>query len=164
LAIVEEADLCPDLDRLMRAVKPTIDGGGRMVLLSRADKSKPQSGFKRLYTSAKSGLTGWVPVFLPWSARPDRTRAWYEAQRADILHRTGSLDDPSEQYPGTDAEALAPRTLDKRTAPAWLHQCFRERVPLPLRELPADSPSVPALEVYSVPLPGRSFVVGVDPA
>src|SRR5262249_30129623 len=25
LAIVDEADLCPDLDRLMRAVKPTID-------------------------------------------------------------------------------------------------------------------------------------------
>src|SRR5215468_12275048 len=27
LAVVDEADLCPDLDRLMRAVKPTIDGG-----------------------------------------------------------------------------------------------------------------------------------------
>ena len=37
LAVVDEADLVPDLDRLMRAVKPTIDGGGRMVLLSRAD-------------------------------------------------------------------------------------------------------------------------------
>src|SRR5262245_34537515 len=43
LAIVDEADLVPDLDRLMRAVKPTIDGGGRMVLLSRADKSNPPS-------------------------------------------------------------------------------------------------------------------------
>src|SRR6516165_9160035 len=41
LAIVDEADLVPDLDRLMRAVKPTIDGGGRMILLSRADKTKP---------------------------------------------------------------------------------------------------------------------------
>ena len=49
LAVVDEADLCPDLDRLMRAVKPTIDGGGRMVLLSRSDKSRPQSAFKRMY-------------------------------------------------------------------------------------------------------------------
>jgi hypothetical protein len=39
LAVVDEADLGPDLDRLLRAVKPTIDGGGRLVLLSRADKS-----------------------------------------------------------------------------------------------------------------------------
>src|SRR5258708_37442350 len=35
IAVVDEADLVPDLDRLMRAVKPTIDGGGRMILLSR---------------------------------------------------------------------------------------------------------------------------------
>jgi hypothetical protein len=28
LAVVDEADLCPDLDQLMRAVKPTIDGAG----------------------------------------------------------------------------------------------------------------------------------------
>ena len=131
LAVVDEADLCPDLDRLMRAVKPTIDAGGRMVLLSRADKSKPQSPFKRIYTAARQGRTDWVPVFLPWHARPDRDAAWYEAQRRDILHRTGSLDDLHEQYPATDAEALAPRTLDKRIAPAWLHQCYAEWEPLP---------------------------------
>ncbi|HEV3448044.1 MAG TPA: hypothetical protein VG099_25620, partial [Gemmataceae bacterium] len=29
LAVVDEADLVPDLDRLLRAVKPTIDAGGR---------------------------------------------------------------------------------------------------------------------------------------
>src|SRR5260370_34688787 len=33
LAIVDEVHLVPDLDRLMRAVKPPIDGGGRVVLL-----------------------------------------------------------------------------------------------------------------------------------
>jgi hypothetical protein len=62
LAIVDEADLCPDLDRLMRAVKPTIDGGGRMVLLSRPDKAKPQSPFKRIYTAARQGQNDWLPV------------------------------------------------------------------------------------------------------
>src|SRR5207244_1074204 len=40
LAIVDEADLVPDLDHLLRAVKPTIDAAGRMLLISRADKSK----------------------------------------------------------------------------------------------------------------------------
>jgi hypothetical protein len=97
LAVVDEADLVPDLGRLMAAVKPTIDGGGRMILLSRADKSRPQSVFKKIYTAAKQRLTGWVSVFLPWFARPDRDPAWYDAQRADLLHRTGSLDDLHEQ-------------------------------------------------------------------
>jgi hypothetical protein len=99
LAVVDEADLAPDLGRLMRAVKPTIDGGGRMILLSRADKSQPQSAFKRIYVAAKQGLTDWAHVFLPWSARPERTPEWYEAQKRDIFHRTGSLDDLHEQYP-----------------------------------------------------------------
>lgn len=97
LAIVDEADLVPDLDRLMRSVKPTIDAGGKMILLSRSDKSKPMSAFKRIYEGAKSGKTGWVSVFLPWHSRPDRDAAWYEAQRQDVLARTGALDDLAEQ-------------------------------------------------------------------
>jgi hypothetical protein len=160
LAVVDEADLCPDLDRLMRAVKPTIDAGGRMVLLSRADKSKPQSAFKRIYRAAREGRTEWLPVFLPWSARPDRNDAWYEAQAADMLHRTGSLDGLFEQYPATDAEALAPRTLDKRIALEWLNECYEEWEPL--TQLPAEAPAIPGLEVYRPPDPSRYYVL--DPA
>src|SRR5262249_41746412 len=122
LAIIDEADLVPDLSRLLGAVKPTIDGGGRMVLLSRVDKSKPPSPFKRIYAAAKQNQTDWSALFLPWQARPDRDQAWYDSQATDIIHRTGSLDDLYEQYPATDTEALAPRSLDKRIAAEWLRQ------------------------------------------
>jgi len=145
LAVVDEADLCPDLDRLMRAVKPTIDGGGRMILLSRADKTKPLSPFKRIYQGARQGQNEWTAVFLPWHARPDRDAAWYEEQQQDIFSRTGAVDDLHEQYPATDAEALAPRTLDKRLPAAWLHRCYREQ--RPLADLPPGAPSLPSLEV-----------------
>src|SRR6516165_7380637 len=86
LAIVDEADLVPDLDRLMRAVKPTIDGGGRMVLLSRADKTRPLSPFKRIYDGATKKQNEWASVFLPWHARPERDAAWYDIQKTDALH------------------------------------------------------------------------------
>jgi hypothetical protein len=162
LAVVDEADLSPDLDRLMRAVKPTIDAGGRMILLSRSDKSKPQSPFKRIYTAARQGQNEWSPVFLPWHARPDRDAAWYEAQRRDIQARTGAEDDLHEQYPATDAEALAPRSLDKRIAPAWLHQCYQEMKPL--AQLPHGAPSIPGLEVFRLPQEGQKYVIGADPA
>jgi hypothetical protein len=162
LAIVDEADLVPDLDRLMRAVKPTIDSGGRMILLSRADKANPQSSFKRIYRAAKQGQTDWQAVFLPWQARPDRDAAWYDAQKKDIFQRTGSVDDLQEQYPATDTEALAARALDKRIAPAWLQQCYQERSPL--TPLPAGAPALPGLEVYGLPQPGHSYVLGADPA
>jgi hypothetical protein len=162
LAVVDEADLSPDLDRLMRAVKPTIDGGGRMILLSRADKSQPQSAFKRIYVAAKQGCTDWAHVFLPWHARPDRTPEWYEAQKKDIFHRTGSLDDLHEQHPAMDVEALAPRTLDKRIPAVWLHQCYQEEKPM--TSLPAGAPPIPGLQVYRLPQPGKKYVIGADPA
>jgi hypothetical protein len=162
LAFVDEADLAPDLAKLLAAVKPTIDGGGRLILLSRVDKSKPQSVFKRIYTAAKQKRTEWTPLFLPWQARPGRDAAWYHDQAMDILHRTGSLDDLYEQYPATDAEALAPRSLDKRIPAEWLRQCYVEQEPLPTA--PAGAPAIQGLILYALPLPGRSYVLGADPA
>lgn len=158
--LVDEADLVPDLNRLMRAVKPTIDAGGQMVLLSRSDKSKPESEFKKVYRGAKSGENGWRHVFLPWYDRPDRTREWYEAQRIDIESRTGSLDDLHEQYPATDTEALSPRVLDKRISPLWLEKCYREVKPID----PVGAPSLPGLVIYQAYITQQQYQVGVDPA
>ncbi len=164
LAVVDEADLVPDLNRLMNAVKPTIDGGGRMILLSRVDKSTPQSEFKNIYRAAKAKLTNWVSVFLPWWVRPERDAAWYEAQKQDILARTTALDDLYQQYPATDTEALAPSTLDKRIAALWLEQCYAESAPLSADNLPSGAPSVPGLVIYRLPEAGRKYVVSGDPA
>lgn len=164
LAIVDEADLVPDLNRLMRAVKPTIDNGGRMLLVSRSDKSRPQSEFKAIYRSARERLTGWVADFLPWYVHPARDRAWYEAQKADILNRTGSLDDLHEQYPATDTEALGARTLDKRIAPSWLESCYIEVAALGDRDLVDTAPAIPGLRIYRQPEPGHRYVIGCDPA
>lgn len=165
LAFVDEADLVPDLNRLMNAVKPTIDAGGRMILLSRVDKSQPQSEFKRIYRAAKAKLNGWIPIFLPWRARPERTEEWYEQQKRDVLARTGgSLDNLYQQYPATDTEALAPATLDKRIASAWLEQCYVEMAPLADDELPENAPSIPGLNIYRLPTPDARFVIGADPA
>jgi hypothetical protein len=164
LAIVDEADLVPDLDRLLRSVKPTIDAAGRLLLISRSDKARPESPFKRMYRAACAAGSDWQAVFLPWSARPDRDAAWYEAQKRDVLNRTGAVDDLFEQYPNTDTEALAGRTLDKRIAPAWLEQCYREQAPWQPASLPRGAPSIPGLEVYVLPQPGRRYVIGADPA
>lgn len=164
LAIVDEADLVPDLPRLLGSAKPTIDAGGKMALISRVDKSTPNSRFKQIYRAAKQNLNGWAAVFLPWHVHPGRDQAWYDRQMQDVLHTTGALDDLHEQYPATDVEALAPRTLDKRIAPQWLLACYDERKPLPSDNLPSNAPSIPQLEVYGLPQPGRKYCIGADPA
>lgn len=166
LAIVDEADLIPNLDRLMGSVKPTIDAGGRMLLISRTDKSKPQSYFKKIYIAAREGIMkNWKAIFLPWNIRPERTQDWYEEQAREMLEATGSLDDLYERYPATDAEALAPRSLDKRFAPAHLLSCYRSRKPFTNEELlKIACPALPNLRLYVPPKPYRQYVVGIDPA
>lgn len=191
--LVDEADLVPNLNRLMRSVKPTIDNGGQLILLSRADKETPLSEFKQIYRAAKrrdasalrqaqGSATGWQPIFLPWSVHPGRDEAWYEAQRLDVQTRTGALDDLYEQYPATDEQALAPRQKDKRLALAWIENCAstlrqaQGSATTPSPALPQFGggsvtseqgerrPALPGLVVYGEPEPGRRYVIGVDSA
>jgi hypothetical protein len=169
LVIIDEADYVPDLEVLLSAVKPTIDAGGKLVLISTVDKSKPLSTFKRIYEKSKLGANDYQALFSSWRSRPGRDAAWYERQRRDVLARTGALDDLHQEYPATITEALAPRVLDKRLAPAWLEQCYQQGQAISSLQLPPQAPSIPGLVVYRLPQndpskePGR-YVIGADPA
>lgn len=160
IVLVDEADFVEDLDGLLNAVKPTIDAGGQMIMISTVDKAEPNSPFKNIYRAAKRGDTEWRPVFLPWHARPGRDEAWYAAQKADVLARTGALDDLHQEYPATDTEALAPRTLDKRIPALWIEPCYTEMRPEP----DPLAPALPGLAVYARPVEERLYVIGADPA
>ncbi len=151
-ALVDEADHVPELDRLLDAVKPTVDAGGRLILLSTADKGRPGSPFKRIYEAARTGENDYAPVFLPWRARPDRTAAWYAAIRRDFEQRDGCTDSLFGEYPANDVEALAGRTLDRRFAAAWLAKCDGTRGG-------AEVQGSRGAEVQ-----GRAYVIGADPA
>ncbi len=165
LAIVDEADLIDNLGKLLTSVKPTIDAGGKLFLISRVDKSKPQSLFKKMYLGAKAGLTSWKSIFLAWSVRPERTIEWYETVKRDTLENTGTLDDLWEMYPATDAEALAAKTADKRFLPTHLLQCYQTRKPLTDDELlKYGIPALPGFRVFVPAKPGKHYVVGCDPA
>lgn len=162
---IDEAEFVQDLDELLNAVKPTIDAGGQLLMVSTVDKSKPESPFKRIYRAAKAGDTEWRAIFLPWHARPGRDMAWYLAQKADVLARTTALDDLHQEYPATDTEALAPRSLDKRIAPTWIEACYLEMKPHPLgSQHVRGAPALTGLEIYKPPVAGRRYVIGADPA
>ena len=164
-ALVDEADLVPNLDEMLNSIKPTIDAGGRLTLLSRSNKKKPQSTFKRIYRGAIDGANTWAHVFLAWWTRPGRTLAWYEEQKRDFLARTVSLDGLFEQYPAVDTEALDPATQDKRIPSDWLRQCYEKLDALSKETgLPKDAPTIPNLRIYRLPEKGRQYIVSADPA
>ena len=169
LAVIDEADLVPDLNGLLLRIKPTIDMGGKLILLSKANKKEPKSEFKRIYKNAKTGQADgeqWASVFLPWHVRPQRTQEWYDNERRDIEKRTGSLDDLWENYPATDAEALAPKQLDKRIPFKWCQRVYIEEMPLTehvLTDVPGV-PYIPGLRLYVLPQKHRRYCGGADPA
>lgn len=142
-----------------------------MILLSRSDKKKPASTFKKIYRAAKRDLNDWAHEFLPWNAHPGRTQEWYAAQERDILAREGVLDDLHEQYPSDDAEALAPASKNKRIQQRHLKQCFVERAPMTdaqitraSRDAETKPPVIEGLRVYEMPRREARYRIGVDPA
>ena len=164
LAIVDEADLAPDLKQLMTAVKPTIDAGNKMFLISRSDKKKPNSHFKKIYKNAKLGKNNWKSIFLPWWVRPSRTKKWYDSLKRGYMADEGTLDTLHEQYPSTDTEALQARTLDKRIPPAFLRRCYEELNPIDIDDVTLECPQIPGLEIYVLPEPGQEYIISGDPA
>lgn len=86
---------------LYTAVKPTIDGGGKMIILSSANGTS--NLFYEMCQRAQKGLGRFVFRFLPWQARPGRDDAWYAAVAADAVQ--ASL--MGQEYPATPEEAFS---------------------------------------------------------
>lgn len=164
LAIVDEADNSNDLNKLLQRVKPTIDAGGKLILLSRSYKDRPESAFKKIYRAAVEKLNTYAHVFLPWYVVPTRTRKWYEAEKQDSLATVGTLDNVYESYPATDAEALAPKEQDKRFPAQWLLDNYRKQQPLSndlirlIENLPVGA------VIYHLPEKAVEYRIGADPA
>lgn len=89
------------------AVQPTIEGGGQLIGISTGNgRTGDGETFAQVWDIASAGGNGVRPVFLPWHARPDRTREWREGQRADYL----SEEEFRAEYPDTADDALAGQT------------------------------------------------------
>ena len=154
LAIVDEADFIPWLKRLMNAVKPTIDAGGQLCLISTVDKENRGSEFKRIWNQAVKGRNNYAPIFLPWSARPDRTKGWYKLQKQDYEE-----DSLWQEYPATPEDALAARKASKRFSPDWLNQCHGDFIERGRKEL-----GVPGFTSFLPPRGGKRYLLAADPA
>lgn len=189
-AMVDEADLVPDLDKLLASVKATVDNGGQLILLSKSNKAEPESAFKKLYRAARAGDVAFRPIFLPWFAHPRRTRKWYREQARESMARTFSMDFCYGEYPNTDEEALQANQLDKRFPALVLVTRTKTgpqlgRKPLVYREckdvgdlnagrrwqfdpaspiLRVEPPNLPNLCLYKLPKLGRRYCIGADPA
>lgn len=158
LVILDEAAFLQFADQLYTALKPTIDAGGQLVIISTANGIG--NLFHQLWTKAVAGLSDFTTIFLPWWSRPGRTASWYAAQLAEYT-------DPQmvkQEYPGTATEAflVSGRT---RFAAEWVaHQGANARPGLPRGQWPEPLRPIQGLAVYAPPTPGRRYVLAGDVA
>lgn len=175
LAIVDEADLIQDLGKLLGRVEPTVEAGGQIFLISKADKDKPNSYFKSIYSGAREGKNAYAPMFLGWHEHPGRDQAWYDDKVQHHLTTDGSLDNLHENYPATEQEALSARTMNKRIPARHLERCYDDLLPvvnvgfddadlLPMLADGRQVPNIPGLVIYEMPRPGKRYVIGIDAA
>lgn len=106
LVVMDEADFHQWFETNLAAVKPTIDAGGQLVVVSTANEKTIDSPFKRLWRSAPGN--GYQPIFYGWDARPGRDKAWYEAVKGQATDQALF----EKHYPSSPEQALAaPQSL-----------------------------------------------------
>lgn len=158
--VVDEADLHTDLDSILLSVEPTVNAGGKIIMISKSNRGKPLSTFKAIFKSAYTGNDPkWVADFIAWFEHPLRNQDWYNAQVSSAMSSVGHLEDVYESYPATVAEAISIRKSDRRIPSKALEGVWIEGL-TPLRDkLPFDDDN---LRVYYRPVLGRAYSIGVD--
>lgn len=158
LVILDEAAKLLFADALFAALKPTIDAGGQLIILSSA--LGIGNLFHRLWTKSAAKQNSFTPIFLPWWARPGRDAAWYSSQLAEYP-------DPAivkQEYPSTANEAFLVSGR-VRFPPAWIaKQAAHIRPGLPRSQWPESLRRLDGLTIYVSPTKGRSYIIGADVA
>lgn len=174
LVIMDEAAHMKYGRDLATNVKPTIDAGGRLIILSTANGVG--DFFHDFWSDAVAGMNGFRTFFLPWWSRPGRDRGWYNRVKRESPDPKKFL----QNYPANPIEAFA-ASGNSRFEPEWIiPQCANicegiksNKWPASLlvrkgwpsahdAGLPATLHDVPGLTIYRPPVEGREYVVAAD--
>jgi hypothetical protein len=124
---------------LYAAVKPTIDGGGKLFIISSADGQG--TPYHRFWQAAAEGRNRFTTMFLPWTARPDRGATWRDERLQETAGPAAAV---LREYPANPAEAFA-------SLPGRIYDCFDEAVhTCPRFALPEDWPRYLGLDFGGV--------------
>jgi hypothetical protein len=100
LVLMDEAAFMQWATELYTALKPTVDGGGQLFIVSTANGE--HGFFHKLWTEAEEGINHFTTLFLSWRARPDRDDEWRARVSAEALSSVVDL----QEYPNLPIEAF----------------------------------------------------------
>ncbi|HEU4752114.1 MAG TPA: hypothetical protein VFU47_03320, partial [Armatimonadota bacterium] len=142
------------------ALGPTMDAGGQFISLSTANGIG--NFYADLWAKAGNPKSQWHRVFLPYSLRPGRDAAWYQAKAEEytrpwMIHQEYPRD-AEEAFVQTGRPVFRKEVLDKHKA-----LCCD---PLPESAWPAEFSGwdPDALRIWELPQKGHRYVAGADVA
>lgn len=113
LVIADEFAFMQWADKLYTALKPTIDGGGQLIIVSTANGARGL--FHALWAKAHRRLNAFLPIFLNWRMRPGRDDGWYQQVAAESVSSALMMQEypstPEEAFSATDAEKFLPSMI-----------------------------------------------------
>jgi hypothetical protein len=136
LVLMDEAAFMQWADELYTALKPTIDGGGQLFVVSTANGE--QGLFHKLWKDAVKRLNNFATLFLSWRARPGRDEAWRARVASEALSALVDL----QEYPGTAEEAFQSTSVDRFLPAIALWDVCEEKLP----PLDAHTPCILAMD------------------
>jgi len=121
LVIADEFAFMQWADQLYTGLKPTIDGGGQLIILSTANGARGL--FHQLWEKAVKRLNNFVPIFLSWRMRPGRDDGWYSRVASEAVSTSLMM----QEYPATPDEAFSATDAEKFLADMiWWDSCKAE--------------------------------------
>lgn len=129
LVLFDEWAFHPYGEANLSAVLPTIAVSGQLIGMSTANPTLGPSGhFYEQWSAAVSGQSGVRPVFVPWSARPERDEAWLERERrthigSDQAFRAYYPSVPEDAFEGAEGLVYGVDVLGRM---AWSKERIKE--------------------------------------
>ena len=146
LVVMDENDFHEYAQENYANIKPTVDAGAHMVVVSTRNPMGIDSHFIKLYNGALSGKNNFKPLFFGCFVVPGRDDEWYEKTRMDYPLEWQF----THNYPRTLEEALSPIT--GRSVFGDLRQ--ETRPPIETR--------LGAEHIYFRPAVGVDYIAGAD--
>jgi len=157
----DEVDFHPEIEANMLAIKPTIDGGGQLIMGSTVNKKNNRSTFKNLYRGAPTN--GWHKMFWSWRERPSRDDKWYarvknEAKDLPAAMELGIDLYMEQEYPESEQQALKPANSLSAFDLENLERMKVYTMPEPKRTIDG------LINIYREFEWGRAYAAGTDPS
>ena len=148
LVIMDENDFHEYAQENYANIKPTVDAGAHMVVVSTRNPLNIDSHFLKLYNGALAGKNNFKPLFFGCFAVPGRDEDWYEKTKMDY---------PLEwQFTHN-----YPRTLEEALSPITGHSVFDANV-LSKMEIKGPLETRPFTDIYHYSSIGIDYVAGAD--